>query len=54
MEDKFEKQANEWAAKVIRAYNLGGKNVDTYKMIADIDRIIAEMFDREAILAENQ
>lgn len=43
----LEKQLTEWVEKVVKAhesYQKGGCVVDTYKMIVDVDTIIAEAF----------
>lgn len=49
----LEQRLNEWVAKVIKASEPGGC-VNTYRMIVDIDKIIAEEFDHEPVLAENR
>lgn len=55
----LEQRLNEWTQKVLDAQKptAGGTTasmVDTYQMILDVDRIIAEEFDRTPVLLENQ
>ena len=48
----LEKRLNEWMEKVIEAHKSNGM-ADTYQMMVDVDRIIAEEFDREPVFDEN-
>ena len=51
---EFEKRLEEWKEKVMGAYKgkeyYGHCAVNTYAMIIDIDRLIAEAFDRDTVL----
>lgn len=49
----LEQRITEWMRKVLAAHETAGMT-DTQKMIADIDRIIAEEFDHDPVLEENQ
>ena len=48
----LEQRLQEWVQKVIAAKN-GGGGVNTYAMIMDVDKIIAEEFDHDTVFAEN-
>lgn len=41
-----------WMRKVLAAYEAGGMT-DTRQMITDIDRIVADGFERDPLLVEN-
>lgn len=47
--DEFRIRLMEWVAKVVLAKEAGGM-IDTYAMIEDVDKIIAEAFDRDPVL----
>lgn len=47
--DRLENRINIWRDKVLEAAK-SNEMVDTYKMIKDIDQIIAEEFDRERVV----
>lgn len=47
--DRLESRINVWRDKILEAAE-SEDMVDTYKMIKDIDRIIAEEFDREMVI----
>lgn len=49
----LEQRITEWMQKVLAAQEAPGAT-DTYQMMVDIDRIIAEAFDHAPVLAENQ
>lgn len=52
---KLEERINEWKEKVLKAANSNDDPrtvVDTYAIICDIDKIIAEEFDRRKCLEE--
>lgn len=49
----LEQRINEWVQKVLAAYEAPSMT-DTRQMIADVDRIIADEFDHEPVLVENQ
>ena len=48
----FEDRVEDWALRVIQARRIRreGDSVDTYKMIRDIDSIIAEGFHHDPVL----
>ena len=48
----LEQRITEWMRKVLAAKEAPGAT-DTYQMLVDIDRIIAEEFDHEPILPES-
>lgn len=50
--ETFKRNIQEWTEKVIRAYETEGMT-DTAKIMIDIDKIIADGFDREPIFEEN-
>ena len=55
----LERRLNEWTQKGLEAQtpatsNAAASMADTYHMILDVDRIIAEEFDRMPVLPENQ
>lgn len=57
--DKFEIDLNTWREKVLRTYYTNKNKtefsfVDTFSMINDIDKIIAEGFDHEPILCDSE
>ena len=51
---EFEKRLEEWKEKVMGAYKgkeyYGHCAVNTYAMIIDIDRLIAEAFEHDTVL----
>lgn len=47
----FEQKLNEWVEKVVIAYNSSGM-ADTYRMIVDVDKIVAEAFNHAPVIAE--
>ncbi|MCM1236523.1 MAG: hypothetical protein NC489_41115 [Ruminococcus flavefaciens] len=49
----LKQQITEWMHKVMAAHEAPG-SADTYQVMADIDRIIAEAFDHVPVLPENQ
>ena len=48
----FEEKIYEWAEKVINAHKISGMT-NTYQMMVDIDKIIAEGFDHDPFFKEN-
>ena len=47
----FEKELNEWVRRVITAYADDNKSMcNTYQMIVDIDKIIADAFNHDTVL----
>ena len=54
----FEEKLNEWTQKVIDAYKAVNNGecdfVSTYRMMLDVDKLIAEAFDHEAVMYENK
>lgn len=49
--DRLENRINIWRDKVLEAAE-SNEMVDTYKMIKDIDQIIAEEFGRERVIQD--
>mgnify|MGYP001630353164 CR=1 FL=1 len=47
----LEEKLESWKEKVLNSYQQGG-GVNTYRMIVDIDKIIAEAFDRPPCMEE--
>jgi hypothetical protein len=47
----FEQKLNEWVEKVVIAYNSPGM-ADTYRMIVDVDKIVAEAFNHAPVIAK--
>ena len=48
----FEEKIREWAEKVINAQKAIGMT-NTYQMMLDIDKIIADGFDHDPVFTEN-
>ena len=48
----FEKQLTDWCAKVLRT-DKGGM-VDTYRMMKDVDKIIADYYGHAPVFVENE
>ena len=49
----LEQRLQEWMDKVIAAHNSDGMT-DTFKMILDVDKIVAEEFGHDYVFAENR
>lgn len=51
----LEEKLNEWVQKVLNAYSNSETYifVDTYKMMVDVDKIIAEGFGHRPVFVEN-
>lgn len=52
---EFEKELREWTEKVINAYNKSkeeGGMCHTYKMIKDVDKIIAQAFGHDEVIRD--
>ena len=49
----FPEALQAWYEKVLKSFNSSGM-IDTYSMISDIDKIIAEGFGHEPVLPENR
>lgn len=51
----LEERLNEWMQKVLDAYNNSDTFVyiDTYKMVVDVDKIIAEEFGHYPVFTAN-
>lgn len=49
----LEQRLKEWMDKVLTAHEAAGMT-DTFQMIVDVDRIIAEEFDHAPMLEESQ
>ena len=51
----LEERLNEWMQKVLKAHNNNDPYVcvDNYKMIVDVDKIIAEEFNHDPVFAIN-
>jgi hypothetical protein len=48
MEKKeLEQKLKEWTEKVLKAY---GSEADTYRMVKDIDKILADAFQHDTII----
>lgn len=50
----FPEALKAWYEKVMKTFNSTGGAADTYLMISDIDKIIAEGFGHEPVLPENR
>ena len=50
----LEERLNAWVEKVLKAHAEKGMGIDTYQMIVDIDKIIAEEFDHDYVFDENR
>lgn len=50
--EQLERELNEWKDKVLRSFD-GAGSVNTYGMIVDVDRIIAEAFDHAPVIQED-
>lgn len=48
----LEARLKEWVEKVIKTQGAAG--VNTYRMLVDVDKILAEEFDHEPVLSENK
>lgn len=47
----FEKELNEWVRRVLSAYEDSNNAMcNTYQMIVDIDKIIADAFNHDTVL----
>ncbi len=49
----LKKRLEDWMEKVLDAYTFDG-GVDTYHIIVDVDKIIAEAFNHDPVLPENE
>lgn len=49
--DVLKKKLEEWENKVLNSYGQKG-GVNTYQMIVDVDKIIAEAFNHTPVLVE--
>lgn len=48
----LEDELKDWMKNVLTAYESKG-SVDTYKMIVDVDKIIADAFDHDTIIIQD-
>ncbi len=48
---ELEASLNKWMQKVLNTYD-AGLPADTYRMIKDVDAIIAEAFDHDRVITE--
>ena len=46
-------QLNEWVEKVVKSHETSGM-IDTFQMIVDVDKIIADAFGRDSVIMRKE